>query len=359
MYSEIGSDFWEYCINSYGSRSDFFWNNSDYHVQYLKSGRNAIKALCQNIDVQTKRVFVPAYTCETVIQPFLEEGWKVIFYPIKIDMSLNAISLMKLLDYETPDVILFHNYFGFNTFKGEELLKECKRKGIIIVEDLTQSLFSNCYSPIADYYITSFRKYFAIPDGGALISRRRLKEIEVHVQDDELLNVAMEAFSLKRQYFCQDCMVEKAEFREKYAEHHRLIANNALVRNMSSLSMDILNSVEYQEMYRLRRRNYDRLSRKLSLIKDICLVIKEPVYECTPLYLPIYVEKRKELQTFLASNSIFCPVIWPKPTVIVHCDDETKYMYEHMLCIPIDQRYGDEEMDIVFRVIEEYFNNER
>ena len=43
------------------------------------------------------------------------------------------------------------------------------RQGIIIVEDITHSLLSDCWQSCADYMVGSLRKWCAIPDGGILI----------------------------------------------------------------------------------------------------------------------------------------------------------------------------------------------
>ena len=43
-----------------------------------------------------------------------------------------------------------------------------------------------------------------------------------------------------------------------------------------------------------------------------------------PLYLPVYVApSRKDLQTYMAANRVYCPIIWPKPVQVDIVDDET------------------------------------
>ena len=69
MKSEIGSNFWEYDLN--GNRiMRFWWESPDYNKLYLKSGRNAFKAICDSIKTEYKNVLFPAYHCETESDPW-------------------------------------------------------------------------------------------------------------------------------------------------------------------------------------------------------------------------------------------------------------------------------------------------
>ena len=61
---------------------------------------------------------------------------------------------------------------------------------------------------------------------------------------------------------------------------------------------------------------------------------------------------RKDLQKYLASKDIYAPVIWPNE-VSFEVDENTQYLYEDLLCIPVDQRYSLEDMS---RVANEIIN---
>ena len=357
MYSEIGSDFWEYTCDCSSNKSlPFSWYRAENSVQFFKSGRNAIKALCQNIDTTNKTVLLPIYTCETVIEPFVDEGWTLFFYRLKRNLSVDIESLKELVEKERPSAILYHHYFGFQTFDAKDLLKEYAKKGIVIVEDLTQILLSEECCDTADYYVTSFRKFFAIPDGGALISRNPLKNVTVNPADINIAETAIEAFSMKSEYFSEMNAEKKLRFREKYRVLHTMISQNSMLAEMNDISMNILHSVDYDIICEKRRSNYMWLCEKLKSIEGIEPVISKPVDDNTPLYFPVYVEDREKFQKYLASKNIYCPVVWPKPKQIAEMDEDTLYMYGHMICIPIDQRYGIEEMNVVIKTIREYLS---
>lgn len=73
------------------------------------------------------------------------------------------------------------------------------------------------------------------------------------------------------------------------------------------------------------------------------------------MYLAVYAREREELQRFLTAHDIYAPVLWPvgKENESGLTNDE-RYIYDHMLALPIDQRYGMEEMERAAMVLEEY-----
>lgn len=355
MLSEIGSNFWEYSIDEKNNNIKFFWEDPKYKVCLLKSGRNAIKALCKCIETQDKSVMLPIYTCDTVIQPFIDEGWKVYFYRINKDLTINIENFQCIYEKINPKIVFVHSFFGFDTIGNDcSLLEQCKLNGSVIVEDMTQSLFSDHYLSFADYYVTSFRKFLAIPDGGALISSNDIQLLNIKLADESIADVALEAFDLKKNYFVSEDKKLKEQFREKYQELNCLIGENDSLKEISDISYKIINSCDTLSISSIRKCNYTYIYDNLNNYTWIKPVLSEIKGEICPLYLPVYVENRKKLQSFLTERNIYCPVIWPKSKHITEMDDDSQYMYEHMLCIPIDQRYGMDEMNVIRTALKDF-----
>ena len=357
MLSEIGSNFWEYFVDEKKVTEGFFWNDFKYKVQFLKSGRNAIKALCQCIKTNDKSVMLPIYTCDTVIQPFIDEGWRVYFYKINKDLTINSENFLDIYEKINPEVIFVHSFFGFDTINSSNLLlRKCKSNGSVIVEDMTQSLFSNHRIEFADYYVTSFRKFLAIPDGGAIISNNNIQLANIEPADALITAVALKAFELKKKYFVNADKKLKEQFREKYQELNSLISKNESLYEISEISYSIIGSCDRRAIVERRKSNYSYIYNSLNQYSWIQPVLSDVTDESCPLYLPVYVKNRKGVQAFLAERNIYCPVIWPKSNHITEIDEDVRYMYEHMLCIPIDQRYGMDEMNAI-RIAFKDFNN--
>ena len=82
------------------------------------SGRCANYYALQDICLSdTKKVaYVPVYTCETVLAPFLKAGYELLFYDVSMDLTpifdervLDRISVVNLCGY--PAFALFQHPF--------------------------------------------------------------------------------------------------------------------------------------------------------------------------------------------------------------------------------------------------------
>ncbi len=103
------------------------------------------------------------------------------------------------------------------------------------------------------------------------------------------------------------------------------------------LTKEILDNIDYEEVRERREENYAILSEELDDINGLSL--RAPV---GPFAYPFYTENSAELRKKLADNGIYVPVLWP------NCkdsgSDSAADLSEHILPLPCDQRYGEEEM---------------
>lgn len=360
MINEIGSNFCKYDLNAPVREEKLWWEDDKYNKVFFKSGRNALKAIARKLKGEGHKpsVLLPIYTCETVITPFLDEGWEVDYYNINADLSVNFLSVIDKITKNAPSAILFHSYFGLDTLSGDiEEIKKLHDGGIIIIEDMTQSLFSQHCIEFADYYVTSLRKFLAIPDGGCVFSQKPLCFSDIGSCDERIAPKAIEAFDLKNEYFDAPTAEKKQLFRESYGELNGFISDNAEIRDISPASKQMFLTSDVNEIKDKRRSNYAFLLDGIKKYGFISPAAGVSLSCGVPLYLPIYVDgDRASLQRHLAENDIFCPVIWPKPSQIELTDDVSAYMYRQMLCFPIDQRYDLEDMRRILSVLDEYKN---
>lgn len=362
MIKEIGSNFWEYSINTNNSDNVRLWfENDGFYSYYFKSGRNAIKAICQIEDYSNKRALVPAYTCSTVIDPFLDSGWIVDYFDIQNDLTVDVTDFLHKIESFQPSLILFHAFFGLDTLSNiRSLAKQLRREGIIVVEDRTQAFMAGFDTIEADYYVSSLRKFFAIPDGGVLLTKKQINENVIEAADPEITNVAFEAFEKKRQYLFEESNVTKEEFRELYMHLQTLISDNSCLKQISKSSLDILKCINRDTISRNRRNNYNALH-ELGVM-PLKAIKGKADEKSAPLYYPTYAQNgnhRKMIQSELAKRGIYCPIIWPKPVPIDTTDKNVEKIYQRILCIPVDQRYDENDMGLIVKVLQEVKNNER
>ena len=89
----------------------------------------------------------------------------------------------------------------------------------------------------------------------------------------------------------------------------------------------------------------------LHYITGLSIIFSVLPDDVTPLYFPILVDNRVQWQDLLADNDIYAPVVWPKADHCPDIDDNSQMIYDKILCIPIDQRYGIDDMDRIVKVI--------
>jgi hypothetical protein len=77
---EIGSEFWledpwvnDDLASQIGQTGEIKWLNKFGNIVLTLSGRDAISLLLQEIKPRVKTVLLPAYICDSVIMPFIEE----------------------------------------------------------------------------------------------------------------------------------------------------------------------------------------------------------------------------------------------------------------------------------------------
>ena len=363
MLSEIGSNFWfdlnEIKGNTNISPSIYEINGDDYIWTY--SGRIAIsfvlKTILKNKEIN-KVALLPPYTCHTVFNPFYDYGFDVYSYEIDNHFISSKETILKRADEVKPSVVLLQRYFGFETIKdGVELVKELKKRGIIVIEDLTQAIFSNLdYLPV-DYHVASVRKYFGTPDGGFIVSHcGKLDKdlfIEANKQRDDLI---LDASQLKNNYI-NTRSGDKKEFLTLFAKGEEILDNDKEFRLCSDISLKIQSSNDNLSIASKRRENYCLLYDLLSDVKGMRIVLPKPSDKEAPLYMPIYVKgDRLKLQAHLRDASIYAPIVWPKPEKCSeYLGEVADDFYEHIICLLVDQRYDSSDIKREAYRVKEFF----
>ena len=302
-------------------------------------------------------VLIPAYTCQSVITPFEEAGWTCYYYNIKKDLRIDVAYLKDLNEQVKPTMIVVHPFYGMSLNDQEsEALKKISETGVVIVMDLTHCIYAEPELDFVDYYVGSYRKWFPIPDGAFLKSDRADSLFPAPQKENvEFVTREADAMYLRGQYFKTGTLPFKAiSIRlSKLADH--LVDNHIEPHRMSSFSSERMQRQNGQEIKLKRRENYVFLFNHLKQNHNCTFVCPDSAEVLnTPLYFPIFVEKRESLQKALAQSHVYAPILWPLENPDVLISEEIRYIYNHILAIPCDQRYGEEEMTRIVRVINEF-----
>ncbi|NLC40720.1 MAG: hypothetical protein GX763_07370 [Clostridiaceae bacterium] len=335
-------------------------NTAAGDMRYLSSGRQAIRFCLidlqqdPTVNQEHRVALLPEFTCNSVIHAFLLEDYRIHFYPSQKNLQTPCSEINRLSESYNAGVVLLHPYFGFDTLVMDESL----RSDVKYIFDDTQSFCSKIDYPRIDYVMASIRKWGPFPDGAVCTKTKgKFFPQEILPQNKRMLELMQEAYRLKADYI-ESGLGSKDEFNLLYKEAYYLLENEMQVHEMSDLSQKFYFSYDFDLMKKQRRNNY------LDLLSFPCWQeIGEAIFPDlpegrTPLYFPFYVQegKRDELQSYLIKENIYAPVIWPVPDLHnqKQLSEQTGWIYEQILVLPIDQRYTEEDMTRIKRTLEAY-----
>ena len=365
-YSEIGSNFWlapetKFVVEELDNE-DFGLPEGD--MAFTSTGRGAILLVIAHMKQQRKVALLPSFTCSSVILPFVENGYQVDYYDIEKDLTISKERFLEKAEKMQPSVILVQNYYGFDTLTPmNEVFGNLQKQGVVIIEDVTHSLYSGIPRLTADYYVTSLRKWFGIPEGGMALSQKGPFQAKPTDSDSELERAKLDALYGKYRYIMEG-IGEKPEVLGKCRDAETMLENQGGIHGLGDCSKAILANVDVAALQKQRRENYGFLVEKVNGLQSINAVFPTMPDAVVPLFLPVFTvaeSDRKLLQAYLSARSVYAPILWPsfdgeKGLSLENASPTVKWVYKHILCIPVDQRYGLEDMAHIADVLTEFDN---
>lgn len=333
-------------------------------IFFLDSGRSAISFILENLNKEKLRVILPIYTCESVIWPFINYGCEIRYYNVNKALEIVEDDFNRLIELFQPELVYIHSYFGFNTIsKMQNKISELRLKDIILIEDVTHSMFSKNVHVDADFYVGSLRKWCSLPDGGFLkIASEKayniVKRDWEYNENSNFVEKRIKAQRAKEDYFANLDENKEKLFIVWYEESEDVLDSQKDVFTMSQYSRARLNSIDWQKIQKRRRENYLYLVEKMSKIPEVEIIAPEMQSGIVPLYCPVYIKsKRNELRRFAREENIMLPVIWPVPSMLKHLlESDIDWIYNHILALPCDQRYTTDDMSKIIELVNLFYS---
>ncbi len=344
--SEIGSEFDfrnEYLRDQNNGRFD------DGLLTY--SGRTAIHAAVSDILKYRAidKAWLPSYCCDSMVQPFRDLGISVDFYSVRYDFEKNGIVYTDF-DAGKNDVVLSMGYFGFDSIQNAEIIKKCLDNRIKVIEDCTHSLLSD-NEFLADYRVSSLRKWFPTASGGFVQKREGELALSLGKCDPALVDLRISAMKEKTEYLAgKTDEASKNVFLDKYRTVNRSFSENYKDIAIDQWSETVVKYTDIKAVAMRRRENAEILLKGLSEIFEITPIFSSLGGKECPLFVPILINDRAKLQKYLAGNRIYCPAHWPR-----HNEKANSNLYDRELSLICDQRYCREDMERMLAVIKDYF----
>lgn len=310
---------------------------------FLSTGRDSLIYAIRACNFQ--KMLVPSYIEESVLAQIVKEGISIDFYKIDSNLRVNLSDIEKKTN--DADSLLIIHYFGFPQ-PIKEIESLCKKRNLVMIEDCVQSMLSSyAGKPLGSFGMVSFnslRKFIGIPDGSILFISKKTNVIESRLHK-EFVKKRTNALLGKYHYLNGDKNYSRLYFQKAFYEAEKIIDKYPKPALMSLKSKEILKKIDFPQIIKMRRKNFKFL---LSKLHSIALYKKLPQNVC-PLGFPIITKKRDKIKTLLIKNKIYPPIHWILPYEIRKEFRISRLISDHILTIPIDQRYTITDM---MRVIE-------
>lgn len=297
--------------------------------KFVNSGRHALEYILRTLKDKIKQLWIPYYTCDVVLEPIKRIGIDYNFYHINDKFELYDDIIL-----EDGDYLVINNYFGI---KDDYINKIIQKYGSKIIVDNAQAFYHR--PQIESNAIYSPRKFFGIPDGGIAVCST--------VLPDSL----PKGFSFDR---CSHLLKRiDAGPENGYADFK---TNSATLKNepmtgMSSLTLRILTSIDFEWCKNKRRSNFENLHSALSPYNK--LSIPDINSFACPMVYPFMTDDYS-LRQKLIDNKIFIATYWLNVLNWCQANSLEYRLTKNIIPLPIDQRYDDKDMSLIYSLIKRY-----
>jgi len=297
----------------------------------LNTGRNALEYILRSIG-EVKHIYLPYYTCEVVLEPIEKLHIPYTYYHIN-----QRFEIVDVIQPKKGEYIIANNYFGIKDAYIQQL---AERYGDNLIVDCAQAFFAKPILGIKCFY--SMRKYVGVADGGVAylgnLPNDRVEINEIERSDDH------DSHLLKRKQFGAE-----AGFADYQANEKKL--DNQPIRLMSVNTKWILNHIDYDKVIARRRENFQYLQEALAEKNQLRLPAFD-TFAC-PMVYPYMVKSDRNIGKLLIDNKIFVATYWPNVLEWCKPEDWEYALAERTVFVPIDQRYGIEEMQRIVEIIKQ------
>lgn len=297
----------------------------EYHKDAIRlnSGKNCLEyiLLCRKY----RKVYLPYYTCDVVLKPFHKFGIAYQFYHINLQFEIND-----KIELKNNEALLYTNYYGLKQRYVEQLAKKYGRNLII---DNSQAFYAKPLEGIDTFY--TCRKFFGVPDGAYLYNDAKpLEGLQRSV-----------SFNRMAQLIKRIDLSPKAGFEDFHQAEELLSKDEIMI--MSLFTERVMTSIDYQQTALKRRANFMQLHDYL-LMSNMLHLSLEP--DTVPMVYP-YLTDKEGLRQYLIQNKIYIAKYWPNVDDWVKNNSVESKLANYLIPLPIDQRYGKEEMNRIIKLI--------
>lgn len=301
----------------------------DIHPNAIKlnTARNCLEYIL--LANRYKKIFVPFYTCDVVLEPIIKHNLAYEFY--RIDKNFEPLNVPVC---QPDEAFLYTNYFGVK----DQFVIELSDKINNLIIDNSQALFAAPVGSTDTFY--SLRKFAGISDGAFLYSK---KQINLEIEKTS------SAHRVSHLYERKDASATAGY--SFFKENDESLSGLPLMA-MSDSTRTFLQTYDFEKNKTIRERNFLYLHHELYKINEIDLDISNLN---GPLCYP-FLTRNLNIRETLAKKGIYVPIYWSKVLDWIDGKDGVeKMLVNKMLPLPVDHRYAPKDLRFL---VESLLSNE-
>ena len=344
---EIGSEFWGV------PQSEKENNLLNGNVRHTLSGRTALELVARDLKAErgAKSIYIPAYCCESMIEPFKKQGYTIKRYAV--EPYSKTIHRQIFTDHGC-DAILLLDYFGFESEETAVFAMIEKLRGTAVILDKVQTAFTKTAAEEnADYTVTSWRKWFFSCAATAEKKSGEWLVPELSGTNEKYISLRRNAAGLKADYI-EKGTGEKPKFLVPFREAEELLDADFSGYAAEGKSLEEIRHADVDFIISRRRENAKFIMDELKTMPQDMI---RPLYaelgeKDVPLFVPVLVKKeiREALRYHLIGKEVYCPIHWPSEL------GGANKLYDGELSLVCDQRYSIEDIEHEITFIREFLD---
>lgn len=290
----------------------------------LNCGRACLAYLIEARDI--RKIYLPYFCCDSISQPCRKKGIEISYYPV--DTSFRPIFDKSLCADQWLYIV---NYYG--QISNAEV-ESWKQRFTNVIFDNAQAYFQMPVEGVDTIY--TCRKFLGVADGGFLYTDKT--DLYNSLETDE---------SFEHMGFVLGRYERSAgEFYKASSDNNHRFAEEA-VKKMSALTKNLLRAIDYQQVKQSRTENFAFFHDRLRTMNKLELVVPGGAY----MY-PFYCDNGEAIRRAMQAKKIYVPTLWPD--VLKSCKEGMpEYdMAANILPLPVDQRYGIEDMEYILYALQ-------
>jgi dTDP-4-amino-4,6-dideoxygalactose transaminase len=301
---------------------------------------------------------VPAYVCQSAVEPFQRLGIEVRFYDVNAELHPNIDDLKAKVDGGTKGIMVI-NYFGFPQ-PLQEVKAICQAFGLFLIEDNAHGFFSldgpRLLGTRGDIGIACIWKYLPIANGAILyINSQSLPESMAEIVEQRSKQTS-DAFLVDKAslFFILSSLRDHLEFRYPFLLRYlrsrkakALLSRQANYETgggkyetvLSKFALRMARRMDTQHVIQERRTNYHFWLGYFSGKKGIRFAFDKLAEGVTPAYFPLVVDNADELIQKMTETGLYARTWPPFPREVENNPDYpvANFLGRRLVILPVHQ----------------------